>query len=61
MLQVLAMEPGLAWAKEVDLRVLNNEAVELEKVNPGEQRNVLQDGTVKECIITNDGISCPSV
>jgi hypothetical protein len=30
--QILSMEPGLAWAKEVDLRQLNNEAAELEKV-----------------------------
>ncbi|GAX75814.1 hypothetical protein CEUSTIGMA_g3257.t1 [Chlamydomonas eustigma] len=29
--EILSMEPGLAWAKEVDLRQLNNEAVELEK------------------------------
>ena len=30
--QVLKMEPGLAWAKEVDLRLLTAEAAELEKV-----------------------------
>ena len=30
--EVLEMEPGLAWAKEVDLRLLNHEASDLDKV-----------------------------
>ena len=28
------MEPGLAWAREVDLRGLNSDAAELDKVRP---------------------------